>query len=143
MHFFKKLSIFYCEDSLELLSKHLIVCTEVNVFSHWNYKCENEILAKNLMNMECLSLYGDSVNILLLIQQLSNLKKIKLIDFRSVENLKLEVLNTEREKLTGARKVTIYVPAWVYLATKCATKNGITTFSLIEIKRIFMRKKGT
>lgn len=43
----------------------------------------------------------------------------------------------EREKLVGARKITIYVPdAIYYLATKCATENGITNFNFIEMKRI-------
>lgn len=48
--------------------------------------------------------------------------------------LNLSALNKEREKLTDARKITIYVMDQVYLATKWAMRQ--TDYSLIEMKRI-------
>ncbi|XP_055305039.1 uncharacterized protein LOC129569870 [Sitodiplosis mosellana] len=47
--------------------------------------------------------------------------------------LDLAAWNKEREKLAGARKVTIYVDEDIYLATKWATNE--TDYDLIELKR--------
>ncbi|XP_031633874.1 uncharacterized protein LOC116347437 [Contarinia nasturtii] len=104
--------------------------------AYYTYADENETLnLDRLMNVERLHLFRKSLDILRIIQQLKNLRKIKILGFRSAEILELNVLNREREKLADARKVTIYVPDAVYLATKWATKNGTTNLNLIEMKR--------
>lgn len=51
------------------------------------------------------------------------------------EGYNLRALNEEREKLSGACKVTIYVAAKYYLITKMALKNLYTKCDLIEMKR--------
>lgn len=48
----------------------------------------------------------------------------------------LSKLNEEREKLTGAGKVTLYLEEEVYLETKRTTKTGYANRNSIEIKRI-------
>lgn len=104
---------------------------EVSIFADEDEPMDLDIL----MNVERLHLFRKSLDILRIIQQIKNLRKIKILGFRSAEILELNVLNREREKLADARKVTIYVPDAVYLATKWATKNGTTNFNLIEMKR--------
>lgn len=130
-------------DALEPLSTHLIEYAEtVSKYETlpWNYimksgKSKNEIFVEQFMNVERLYLFRGTLDILLLIKKLRNLKKIKLFNFKSAETLQLDMLNTEREKLAGAQKVTFYVPDTVFLSTKWATRNGTTNFSLIEMKR--------
>lgn len=127
----RKIFISDCED-LIWVSNHFIECNEIAIrcgLHVWS----NEIFVSN---MEHPFEFENQVDILQYIQQMKNLKKIKLFDFKFEAILNLEMLNTEREKLAGSRKVTIYVPDAVYLATKWATKNGTTNFSLIEMKRI-------
>lgn len=94
---------------------------------------KHEIRLEELMNVECLHLFRESVQILCIIQRLRNLRKIKLLGFNLAEILGLNVLNRERKKLAGAQKVTIYVPDAVYLASKWTTKHGTTNFNLIEM----------
>lgn len=89
----------------------------------------------DLRNLERLHLFRNSCDILHIIQQLRNLREIKISRFRPTEILELDMLDGERGKLAGARKVTIYVPDAVYLATKWATENGTTNFNMIEMKR--------
>lgn len=136
----EKLSIFRCNSTFEPISTHLIEYSEM-VKSEIANMSRTELLVRNLINVERLDLERGSIdhaplNILLLIQKLKHLKKINLVHFESEEIIQLERLNEEREKLVGAKKVTIYVPDAVYLATKWATKNGITNFNMIEMKRI-------
>lgn len=96
----------------------------------------SEMLAEKLMNIERLYLCKEyEIEILVFMKSLRNLKKIKLFYFVRTEILQLEMLNRAREELAGAQKVTIYVPDAIFLATKWATKNGTTNFSLIEMKR--------
>lgn len=138
--FLEKLSIVWCDSTLQPLSTHLIEYSEMEISEIANMS-RTELLVRNLINVERLELERGSVdnapvNILLLIQKLKHLKKIKLVHFHSEETIELDRLNEEREKLIGVKKVTIYVPDAVYLATKWATKNGITNFSMIEMKRI-------
>lgn len=45
-------------------------------------------------------------------------------------------LNREREQLLGARKLIIYVPEDIFLATKWSTNNGDINLSLVELRRI-------
>ncbi|XP_031639430.1 uncharacterized protein LOC116351467 [Contarinia nasturtii] len=106
-----------------------------------NYK-NNEmctLLCNDVVNVKRLYLNTVSAfDILPIIQQAKNVKKIKFhpkTEFKS-NVLKLEFLNAEREKLDGAKKVTIYVPDDVFATTKWATKNGNTDLGSVEIKRI-------
>lgn len=48
---------------------------------------------------------------------------------------KLLTSNGEREKLFGARKVIVYVPDNIFLATKWSINNGCTNLNMVEIKR--------
>lgn len=93
------------------------------------------ILANRLMNLERIliqnAIYSD---ILPFIRQSVKLNKIKIIP-KVNETLRLVNLNEEREKLAGARKITIYVPDNIFLATKWTTKNGDINLNMIEMKR--------
>lgn len=57
--------------------------------------------------------------------------KVKVIDGGHI--LDLATISAEREKLQGARELTVYIGEEVYLATKCAF--GGTDFNLIGIRR--------
>lgn len=93
-----------------------------------------EILAKSLMNLESLSIGSvKCMDILPFIQNLVKLKKIRANFHESV--LDLRALNNEREKLSGGKKVTIYVPDNVFLTTKWSTEHGNTNLEFIEMKR--------
>lgn len=48
---------------------------------------------------------------------------------------KLITANSEREKLFDAKKVTVYVPDNIFLATKWRINNGNTNMSMVEMKR--------
>lgn len=52
-----------------------------------------------------------------------------------IRDLKLITLNNERKKLAEAQKLIIYISDHVFLATKWATNNDDTNFSLIEMRR--------
>lgn len=65
----------------------------------------------------------------------TKLNKIKIQYQGEQKVLNLSMLNKERAKLVGARKMTIYVEDDVYLATKWATKNGDIHLSLVEMRR--------
>lgn len=76
--------------------------------------------------------------ILSFIRYAAKLKKIKIITFERMPNngedgLDLAAWNKQRLELSGARKVTVYVPEYVYLATKWATNKA--EYSLIKLKR--------
>ncbi|XP_031637223.1 uncharacterized protein LOC116349772 [Contarinia nasturtii] len=128
-------------NSIDMLLSDLVEFTVAEVNERFDRK-----MIENLVNLERLYLEdGSADDILPFIQLTKKLNKIKLIP-RVRKNwihfeyepmiLKLYPLNAEREKLAGARKVTIYVPDTVFLATKWWSKNGVTNFSLIEMKRI-------
>ncbi|XP_031635406.1 uncharacterized protein LOC116348520 [Contarinia nasturtii] len=85
--------------------------------------------------------YASSDDILPFIRHAEKVNKIRVEELLSGSHfdendnvLDLFALNKEREKLVGARKITIYVPEDVYLLTKWAMKQ--TDFKLIEMKRI-------
>ena len=125
-------------DNFKPFSTRLIEFAETSLpyyITSKSGKSINEIYVKQLMNVERLYLCREGLDIMHFIKKFPNLKKIKVHYFESAEILQLDLLNTEREKLAGAQKVTIYVPDAVFLATKWATKNGTTNFSLIEMKR--------
>lgn len=94
---------------------------------------------KNCLNIEYLYLEKTSrTHIMTLIQNLKNLKILILVmkTVRVPLILNLNKLNAEREKLDGAKKVTIYVPNEDYTATKWASKGGRTDFGLVAVKRV-------
>lgn len=112
---------------------------ELNILGFTNGK-QLEILAKNLTNLERLLLQGATYSDLLPFIRCSvKLKYIKIFA-QEAEHFKgdiinLEMLNNEREKLFGARKVIIYIEDNVFLATKWTTKNGDINLNMIEMKR--------
>lgn len=74
-------------------------------------------------------------DILPLISCAKNLKEIKLNRLTDRNKiLNLFALNKKREKLQGAKRITLYAPENVYLAIKWAMKE--TDFCLIKIRRI-------
>lgn len=96
-----------------------------------------EILANSLKNIEHLCIYGKNTDdVMPFIRRSWKLNKIKLRSlFQRTAPLNLAMLNEERAKLFGARKITIYVDHNMFLATKWTTRNGDTNLSFIEMKR--------
>lgn len=73
------------------------------------------IFANKLENIRHLYVSNGTVDdILPFVQQSKNLNKI----YFDGDTMKLSILNRERAKLAGARKVTIYVPEKIFLDTK-------------------------
>lgn len=142
VQFLEKLYMAESQCNLESFWEYFIEYVEKRDYLafYWKHvinggKTRNEIFTENLINVDRLYLYRETLDLVLFIGKLRNLKKLKLCKFKSAEILPLEMLNIEREKLAGAHKVTIHVPDEVFLATKWATKNGITNFRLIKMKR--------
>lgn len=97
-------------------------------------KTDIEILAINLLNLEFLSLGNVVADDIL--PFLNRSEKLYRIHAHFKENvIDLRRLNKEREKLARARKVTIYVPDNIFLATKWSTVNGDTKLNLIEMRK--------
>lgn len=97
-----------------------------------------DILARSLVNLRRLYLANATIDDLLpFIRHSQQLNKImallRLDETKGV--LDLAKLNTEREKLNGATKVTVYVTDDIFLATKWTIRNGDLNLSLVEIKR--------
>lgn len=93
-----------------------------------------EMFATNLVNLERLSLLDTTVNdIEPFVRCLAKLHRLR-VQFNE-GSLNLAALNRERGKLTGARKLIIYVSNNVFLATKWNTANGVTNFDFIEMRR--------
>lgn len=120
-------------SSLVKLEELCITCNAINDLEH---------LPDTLINLKRLYfLEATSDDILPFIRRAPNLRKIKvnrLYHGKHFEEdkkiLDLPALNKEREKLTFAKKVLIYVREDVFLATKWTIKQ--TEFTLIEMKRI-------
>lgn len=95
-----------------------------------------DMLAKNLRYLERLIIQNASFgDIQPFICQSVKLNRVKIVPNANETILKLITLNGEREKLTGGRKVTIYVPDNIFLATKWNTENGVTNLNMIEMRR--------
>lgn len=95
-----------------------------------------DILAKKLNNLEKVLIENATHNdILPFIRQSVRLNKMKIAFKTNEQILRLSMLNEEREKLSGARRITVYVPDEIFLATKWTTKNGDITLNMIEMKR--------
>lgn len=112
-----------------------------------------EEIATNLTKLERIHFVtGHPEHIAMLIRRAAHLKRIivnnythltpdqrMLLNFnRCAQNNKviidLRALNEERGKMTGARKVTVFVEEQVYLATKWALKE--TNFELVRLMRL-------
>lgn len=99
-----------------------------------------DTLAKGLINLQRISfLMANIKQILSFIRHSVKLTKIKVKSMRKGKDFNANVLdlwtwNTEREKLTGARKIIIYVEEDIYLATKWTLKN--VNYNMIELRRI-------
>lgn len=100
-----------------------------------------DILAQKLVNLEklyvgCLDNLSEAI--VPFIRHSRKLKKFGCpsCDRDQLENniLDLHALNIQRQKLNGARKVSLLFYEYVYLSTKWAMGN--CNFSLVEIKRI-------
>ncbi|XP_031634227.1 uncharacterized protein LOC116347672 [Contarinia nasturtii] len=101
---------------------------------------EMEILANHLVKLERLYIERANIDdIMPFIRRSSKLNKIKMFprtkDSFNSGVLNLTMLNEERAKLAGARKIIIYTSDNIFLATKWATYNGDTNLRLIEIRR--------
>ncbi|XP_055305041.1 uncharacterized protein LOC129569872 [Sitodiplosis mosellana] len=130
--------VFWCADDCENISPFLDNITELSI--RFNVDGSTmETTARNLVNLERVYLGAPtSEAIVSFIRHSAKLKIIKVAySFRMSNNtedgLDLAAWNKLREKLTEARKVTMYVEEDVYLATKWATDK--TDYSLIELKR--------
>lgn len=99
-------------------------------------KVDFEVLMKKFQNVERIELWNAAFNqMMILIRWSVKLKDLKVAFWHAekIQQLNLSILNKEREKLSGARKVTIYVRDDIFLATKWA--NDGRDFKLIEMKR--------
>lgn len=96
----------------------------------------HEAIARDLVNLERIHIgVPTSEAIASFIRHAANLKRIKISCGYGIETsgLNLAAWNKQRLELSGAQKVTIYVPEYVYLATKWATDR--TEYSLISLQR--------
>lgn len=98
-------------------------------------------IARNFENLESI-FFGVTTlsHVMLFIKQTKRLSKFR-IDYLQVDGKKekekiidLSLLNSERKKLTGARKITLYVEEELFLATKWA--NQEIDLDFIQLKRI-------
>lgn len=101
-----------------------------------------EILANSYTNLQRFYISNASIDdIRPFICRSTNLTKVKVIpkDESHFNGgiLPLIALNREREKLAGARKVTIYVPDNVFINSKWATRDGDVNLKMIELKRAY------
>lgn len=117
-------------------SYNLTLLTNLRVLAIFDGSNTNDmdILAKKLVNLERILIQnaGHS-DILPFIRRSIKLTRIKMVTKVNEPILRLKNLNEEREKLNGARKITIYVPDNVFLATKWT--NGDINLNMIEMKR--------
>lgn len=100
----------------------------------FHHEIQSEVIS--LMNLEHLVLHTATFdNLMQFARELVKLMKIKVDNFGGEHKLDLIKLNKEREKLFGARKITIFIEEKTFLNTKWTTPNGDTNFSFIELKR--------
>lgn len=90
-----------------------------------------------MMSVEDIELNrGSFKDLLAFICNIVNLRKIKILSYNG--DLDLIKLNDERQKLHGAKKVTIFIPEKLFLKTKWNTRNGDTDLSHIQLKRDYL-----
>ncbi|XP_031633831.1 uncharacterized protein LOC116347394 [Contarinia nasturtii] len=108
---------------------------ELIIFDGSNSK-DMDIIANGLTKLERLYIKWASIDeIMPFIRRSPKLNKIKFIPEDSGVVLNLAMLNEERAKLAGARKIIIYTRDDVFLATKWTTRNGDTNLNFIEMRR--------
>lgn len=71
----------------------------------------------------------------MIICELPNLIKFEVPRLIGADQLNLVELNTERAKVTGAKKLIIFISEKIFLETKWTTPNGDINLSYIQLKR--------
>lgn len=97
-----------------------------------------EILATNFLHLQRFLIKNATFEVILpFFRRSPNLIKVKIYPSEDAHLDKdmLIKLNEERMKLFEARKVTIYVPDYLFLKMKWNTKHGDTDLQMIEMKR--------
>lgn len=138
LHGLEKLKIYFhhfCQGIILLPSLPSLKELE---FSDETKTMDMKVIATKFINLEQLIIHHAKHEDILSFIRMPKLKKLKLEyeGIKTINTLKLLTLNKEREKLPTARKVTIYVPDFVFLKTKWSVGNGETNLPLIQMKRI-------
>lgn len=96
-----------------------------------------EALAQKCVKLERLYFGSHTIDHLLpFIRRSVKLNKVKAFSkIKTNFSIAIANLNAQREKLTGAHKLIIYVPDNIFLATKWAAQNGDINLSLVELRR--------
>ncbi|XP_031635570.1 uncharacterized protein LOC116348651 [Contarinia nasturtii] len=132
---FKGLEFLYIRNLVEIYI--LAQLTNLRELMIWGGSRDMEILANALIKLERLYIFVSNIDeIMPFIRRSPKLNKIKFIPLKEGVVLNLTMLNAERAKLIGARKITIYTRDDVFLATKWTTRNGDTNLSFIEMRRL-------
>lgn len=118
---------------------HLTNIKELAILDGANAICMAPI-AKSFSKLQRLFIRNATFDVLwTFIRYSANLTKIKFLcthkSHADDQILKLLTLNKDRSMLPEARKVTIYVPDSIFLATKWAFNNGHLKLDLVEMKR--------
>lgn len=127
----------YSTIIFETFFSHLIHFTELKIGSIFSHENLNEI-AKKFVNLErlCIS-FAFRKDYLPFIKHSPKLKIVKIKNVRDTEHsnliLDLREINEERKKLSGVRKVIIYLEDKAYLANKWNCKT--IDLDLVEIRR--------
>lgn len=96
-----------------------------------------EVLANRCIKLERLYFGSHTIDhILPFIRRSAKLNKIKAFSKINTNfSIAISNLNEQREKLDGARKLIIYVPDNIFLATKWNARNGDVNLSRVELRR--------
>lgn len=115
----------------------LVDLKELIILKGTNIK-DMQILANSLVKLErlCIENCENVDDVTPFIRQSPKLNRIKFTPHHRDEVLNLRMLNEERAKLAGARKIILYTRDDVFLATKWATKNGDINLKFIEMRRV-------
>lgn len=139
LHGLEKLCIKQLDVGFKLSQRNDL--SELVILNCANANVKNmEQFAKTLPILQRLFLQNASFDILLpFARHSANLNRVKWIpEVKKHSNhhiLNLLSLDKEREKLFAARKITIFVPDYVFLMTKWTTNYGNTIMNSIEMKR--------
>lgn len=113
----------------------LTTLKELAIFSGANLN-EMVILAKSLVNLERFYLANATFDAILpFIRHSVHLNAIMFLPKNNNEIIDLFALNRERQQLTESRKVTVYVPDNIFLATKWTMQNEDFRLNAVEMKR--------
>lgn len=110
---------------------HLSSIKELSIQNGAN-PIDMRMFANHFVHIQRLYVSNGSVDdILPFVQQSPNLTKI----YFDGNAMKLSMLNRERAKLAGARKVVIYIPERMFLDTKWTIGNGDINLEFVEMRR--------